>query len=44
MIIIEVIYRYYDSAPINSCMFQFAAPYGLKNAVVISSLELILTE
>ena len=40
----EAIYRYYDSAPINSRMFQFAAPYGLKNAVVISLLQLILTE
>ena len=42
--IIEAIYRYYDSVPINSYMFQFAAPYGLKNAVVISLLELILIE
>ena len=42
--IIDAIYRYYDSVPINSCMFQFAAPCGLKNHVVISSLELILIE
>ena len=38
------IYQYYDSVPINSCMFQFAAPYGLKNAAVISLLKLILIE
>ena len=44
MMIIEAIYRYYDSAPINSYMFQCAVPYGLKNAVVISLLELILIE
>ena len=31
-----------DSALNNSYMFQFAKPYGLKNAVIISLLELIL--
>ena len=35
ILIIEAIYQYYGSAPNNSYMFQFAAPYGLKNTVVI---------
>ena len=42
--IIETIYRCYDSAPVNSYMYQFALPYGLKNDVVISLLELIVIE
>ena len=44
IIIIQAIYQYYDSTPINSFMFQFAAPYGLKNALVKALLELILIE
>ena len=41
---IEATYRYYNSVPNNGYMFQFAAPYDLKNSVVISVLELILIE
>ena len=44
IITIEAIYRYYNSAPSNSYMFQFAATYDLKNTVVSSLLELILIE
>ena len=37
-------YRYYNSAPNNSYMFQFTAPCGLKHTVVISLLKFILIE
>ena len=40
----EAIYRNYDSAPNNRYMFQFTAPCGLKNTIVISLLKLILIE
>ena len=36
IIIIEAIYRNYDSAPNNSCMFQFTAPCGLKTEVGVA--------
>ena len=40
----QAIYRYYNSAPNISYMFQFTAPYGLKTTAVISLLKLILIE
>ena len=42
--IIESIYWYYNGAPNNSYVFQFAVPYGLKNTVVVALIELILIE
>ena len=38
--IIEAIYRYYESTPISSYMFQFATSEGLKNAVVLELIKI----